>query len=153
MQFSTPRKSNPGNVLLTSRNPQNYFYQWYFQILPKKLFFQNIKIKLNSRIWMTMKSSVVIFQALEPPWPQWPWQSHFITKITDPDGLIIPGTQMINAILVPSSGMDHQKSKFSLVSAPFLLEAVEASWCYFFENWLMKLKCTNLLKPLGTIIH
>ena len=26
-QFSTPRKSNPGNVLLTSRNPQNYFYQ------------------------------------------------------------------------------------------------------------------------------
>ena len=31
---------------------------------------------------------------------------------------------------------------------PFLSEAVEASWCYFFENWFMKLKCPNLLKPL-----
>ena len=35
----------------------------------------------------------------------------------------------------------------------FLSEAVEASLCYFFENWLIKLKCPNLLKPLGTIIH
>jgi hypothetical protein len=25
--------------------------------------------------------------------------------------------------------------------------------CYFFENWLRKLKCQNLLKPLGTIIY
>jgi hypothetical protein len=37
--------------------------------------------------------------------------------------------------------------------APFLSEAVEASRCYFFQNWLMKLKCTNLLKPLDTIIQ
>ena len=36
---------------------------------------------------------------------------------------------------------------------PFLLEAVEASPCYFFQNWLMKLKCPNLLKPLDTIIQ
>ena len=34
----------------------------------------------------------------------------------------------------------------------FLLEAVEASRYHFFENWLMKLKCPNLLKPLDTII-
>jgi hypothetical protein len=27
---------------------------------------------------------------------------------------------------------------------PFLLEAVEANLCYFFENWLMKLKFPNL---------
>ena len=27
----------------------------------------------------------------------------------------------------------------------FLSEAVEASWCYFFENWLIKTKCHNLL--------
>ena len=33
---------------------------------PKKYFFQNIKIKLNSRAWMTLKSPVLIFQALEP---------------------------------------------------------------------------------------
>ena len=37
--------------------------------------------------------------------------------------------------------------------APFLSEAVEASWCYFFENWFMKLKFPNLLKPLGTIFQ
>ena len=30
------------------------------------------------------------------------------------------------------------------ISAPFLSEAVEASLCYFFENWLMKLKFFNL---------
>ena len=35
----------------------------------------------------------------------------------------------------------------------FLSEAVESSLCYFFENWLMKLKFPNLLKPLGTIIQ
>ena len=27
------------------------------------------------------------------------------------------------------------------------------SLCYFFENWLMKLKCQNLLKPLGTLTY
>ena len=47
-------------------------------------------------------------------------------------------------ILVPFSGMNHQKCNFSLILAPFLLEAVEASRCYFFENWLVKLKCPNL---------
>ena len=33
------------------------------------------------------------------------------------------------------------------------MEAVEASLCYFFENWLIKHKIPTLLKPLGTIIH
>ena len=74
-------------------------------ILPKKTFFQMIKIKVNSNAWMTLKSFVVIFQALkplQPQWPQWPqrtqWprQPHFIKKSTDPDGLIIPGTQLTN---------------------------------------------------------
>ena len=76
--------------------------------LPNQYFFQNIKIKLNSRTWMTLKSSVVIFQTLEPlqpqwplqpqqpPWPQWPLQPHFIKNITDCDGWIIPGTKMTN---------------------------------------------------------
>ena len=54
-------------------------------------------------------------------------------------------------ILVHFCGMDHQKSKFLLILAPFLSEAVEDSRCYFFENWFMKLKIYNLLKPLGTI--
>ena len=39
------------------------------------------------------------------------------------------------------------------ILAPFLLEAVEDSQCYFFENWFMKLKFSNLLKLLGTIIQ
>ena len=56
-------------------------------------------------------------------------------------------------ILVLFCGIDHQKSNFSLISAPFLSGAVEASGCYFFENWLMKLKCPLLLKQLGTIIQ
>ena len=33
-------------------------------ILPKNICFQNIKIKLNSRTWMIVKSSVLIFQFL-----------------------------------------------------------------------------------------
>ena len=56
-------------------------------------------------------------------------------------------------ILAPFCGMDHQKSNFSLISDTFLSDAVEANWCYFFEKWLMKLKCPNLLKPLGTLIQ
>ena len=62
----------------------------------QNIFFQNIQIKLNLMTWMTLKSSVVIFQALEPLQPQWPWQPHFIKKFTDSDGWIIPGTKMIN---------------------------------------------------------
>ena len=40
----------------------------------KNICFQNIKIKLNPGTWMTLQSSVVIFQALEPLQPQWPLQ-------------------------------------------------------------------------------
>ena len=32
-------------------------------------------------------------------------------------------------------------------------QAVEASRCYFFENWWMILKCPLLQKPLATIVH
>ena len=80
---------------------------WYFMIQPQKTFL-NIKIKSNSNAWMTLKSSIVIFQAfesLQPQWPQWPqqpqlpqWprQPHFIRRSTDPDGMIIPSTQITN---------------------------------------------------------
>ena len=79
-----------------------YDILWFY---PKKLFFWNIKIKLNSNAWITLKSSAVIFQSskpLQPQWPQWPqqpqWprQPHFIKKFTDPDGLIISSTQLTN---------------------------------------------------------
>ena len=36
---------------------------------------------------------------------------------------------------------------------PLLLEAVEASGYYCFENWLIKLKFPHLLKTLGTMIQ
>ena len=82
-----------------------YDISWFY---PQKPFFQNVKIKLNSNAWMTLKSSVLIFQALkplqpqwpqwpqQPQWPQWPQQPHFIKKIIDPDDLIIPSTKMTN---------------------------------------------------------
>ena len=65
-------------------------------------FLQNIKGRLNLRTWMTLKSSVMIFQALSPlqpqwplwpqqsQWPQWPWQPHFIKKFTQHDAWIMP---------------------------------------------------------------
>jgi hypothetical protein len=65
---------------------------------------------------MTLKSSVEIFQTLEPlqpqwppkpqqpPWPQWPLQPHFIKNITDCDGWIIPGTKMTNTGLFLGNG-------------------------------------------------
>ena len=77
-------------------------------ILPQKNVFQNIKIKLNLRTWMTLKSSVVIFQALEllqPNWPHRPLQPHwplqpqkqnFTKKLAAPNDWFIPGTKMFN---------------------------------------------------------
>ena len=74
-------------------------------------FFRNIKIKLTSNAWMTLKSSVVIFQASEtllpqwplqpqqPPWPQWPLQPHFFKKITASDGWIMDTPWQPNDII------------------------------------------------------
>ena len=95
-------------------------------ILPKFFFSQNIEIKLNSNAWMTLKTSVVIFQALkplqpqwpqwpqQPQWPQWPQQLHFIKKFTDPEGLIIPSTQMTNTS--PFLWNGSSKIQFLLIS-------------------------------------
>ena len=131
-------------------------------ILPKQFLFQNIKMMLNSRTWLTLKSSVVIYQALEPlqpqwpqqpqqtQWPKWPQQPHFIKK-----KILFLIVQWSLApkqpLLVHFCVMDHQKSNFLLILAPSLSEAIEDSQCYFFENWFMKLKIYYLLKPLGTI--
>ena len=83
------------------------FNMIFYDSNPKK-FFLNIKIKLNLNASMTLKSSVVVFQALkllqpqwphrpqQPQWPQWPQQPHFIKKNADPDDLIIPRIQMTN---------------------------------------------------------
>ena len=85
-------------------------------ILPIDFFFQNIKIKLNLRTCMTLKSSVVIFQAFkplrpqwplqpqQPPWSQWPLQPHFIKKITASDDWITPCIKMTNTGSFLSNG-------------------------------------------------
>jgi hypothetical protein len=55
----------------------------------------------------------MIFQALkhlQPQWPQWPQWPHFIKIFTDPDGLIIPSTQMINTS--PFLGNGSSKIQF-----------------------------------------
>ena len=64
---------------------------WFYQ---KKCLLK--KSKLSWIIWMTLKSSVLIFQSLEHLQPQWPEQPLFIKNFTDPDSWIIPGTQMTN---------------------------------------------------------
>ena len=112
-------------------------------------FFQNIKIKLNSRTCMTLKSSVVIFQALETSaasttsMASMTFTASFYQKKLL---LLMVGYSEATKwpILVLFCGMDHQKPKFSLISVPFLSEAVEVSRYYFFENWLMILKYPNL---------
>ena len=97
-------------------------------ILSKKYLFQNINVKLNSKTWMTLKSSIVIFQALkplqpqwprqpqqpqwpqwpqQPQWPQWLWQPHFIKNLTGLDVSINPGTK----ITYPGSSMWDGSSK------------------------------------------
>ena len=67
-------------------------FNMIFHESTKSIFFQNIKIKLNSRTCMTLKSSVVIFQTFEPlkpqwplqpkqpPWPQWPLQIDLLLR-------------------------------------------------------------------------
>ena len=72
---------------------------------------------LNSRTRMTLKSSIVILQALETTAPQWPLQPHwrqqslqpyFLKKLPDPNGLIIKMTSIGHFF-----GMVLQKSKLS----------------------------------------
>ena len=133
---------------------------WFYL---NKSYFKTSKIKLNSRTWLPLKSSVVIFQALEPlqpqwplqpqqpQWPQWPEQPHFIKKWLIL--LVWWSLAPIWPLLVHFCGMDHQKSKLLLILVPFLSEAVEDSRFYIFGNWFVKLKFPNLLNPRGTIIQ
>ena len=60
----------------------------------------------------------------------------------DPDGLIITGTKMTSVGNFFWNG--SSKIQFFTNMVPFLMEAIEAILCYFFENWLMKLKFSNL---------
>ena len=79
---------------------------------------------------MTLKSSLVIFQALEPlkpqrhhqplqpQWPQQPWKPYFIKELPDIDDWIIPGTKMTNAgpFLLNGSSKIQFLTDFSIFS-------------------------------------
>ena len=95
---------------------------------------------MNSRILLTLKSSVVIFQALEPLQPRrphWPLQPqqplqpqkpYFIKELRGPDSWIVPGTNM--TITVPF--LLNESSKFQIftdIPYPF---------------------CQRLLRPIDT---
>ena len=75
-------------------------------------------------------------------------RSIIFLKYGDPHGLITPSTQMTNT----SPFLWNGSSNIQFFTDIFLWEAVETSRYFFFENWLMKHKSPNLLKPLGTII-
>ena len=124
-------------------------FNMIFHESTKSIFFQNIKIKLNSRTWMTLKSSVEIFQTLEPlqpqwppqpqqpPWPQWPLQPHFIKNITDCDGWIIPGTKMTNTgpfLWNGSSKIQFFTDIWYLLCRRLLRPAYVTFWIFFWWN-------------------
>ena len=110
---------------------------------------------LNSRTRMTLKSSIVIFQALKTTAPS-------LTSAASATSLAsTASTALFSQKTSWSQWFDHQwhqndqywsffvewfikNLNFHWYMAPFLSEAVEASLCYFFENWWMKLKCHNL---------
>ena len=101
---------------------------------------------LNSRTRMTLKSSIVISQALKTTAASLTLAAStaiFSQKHPDPGDLIINGIKLTSiAIFFVEWFIKNQN--FHWYMTPFLLEAVEASLCYFFENWWMKLKCHNL---------
>ena len=104
-------------------------------ILPKQKLFQNIKIKLNSTTWMTLKSSLVNFQALEPlqsQWPQRPLQPHWPHQPLHPYFIKKSLNLMVGSflapkwpVLVPFCEMDLQNSNDPLISQ---ILAVRGCW-------------------------
>ena len=75
---------------------------------PNSIFSKHLN-KAEIQTWMTLKSSLVIFQAIEPLqpqqphwplqplWPQRPLKPYFIKKRPDLDNCIVPGTKMNSA--------------------------------------------------------
>ena len=104
---------------------------------------------LNSRTRMTLKSSIVILQALETT-------AASLTSVASATSLAsTASTALFSQKTSWSQWSDHQwhqndqywsffvewfikNLNFHWYMALFLLEAVEASLCYFFENWWMK---------------
>ena len=119
---------------------------------------------MNTRSRMTLKSSVVFLWALKT-------SAVSLTSAASATSLAsTASTALFPQKTSWSWWFDHQwhqkdqyqtfcvewiikNRKFYWCMVSFLLEAVEASLCHFFENWLMKLKFPNLLNPLWIIIQ
>jgi hypothetical protein len=72
---------------------------------------------LSLRTWITLKSSVVIFQVLEPLQPHWPHQPLtpcFIKEFSD--HRVRPSPSPKWPIMDPICWIDHEKSNFLLIS-------------------------------------
>ena len=113
----------------------------------KSIFFKNIKIKLNSRIWMTevLSSNFPLCMPQQPPWSHWPFQPHFIKK-----SLIL----MVGSSLAPKWPMMLLFLEWIIKNPIFHWYQHHFCWRLlrldddaFFLNWLIKLKC-----PLDTLI-
>ena len=112
---------------------------------------------MKSRSRMTQKSSVVIFRALKTSAASLTSAASatslastastalFPQKIPDPEGLISNDMKMTNT----GPFLWNESSKIQIFPNIYFLFcqrllSVEARICYFFENWLMKLKFPNL---------
>jgi hypothetical protein len=121
----------------------------------KKVFFQNTKISdISPQIidFKNLDDSVVIFPALQTSAvsltsvasaTSLAYSHIFSKKLPVPDGLVITETKITNTGHFLWNG-SLKIQYFTNIWYLFLSEAVEASLCYFFENWLMKLKFPNL---------
>ena len=113
-------------------------------IQPPKKVFQNIKMKMNSRTWMTLKSSVGIFQALkllhphcphrplQPHWPLQPQKPYFTKKTSWSWWLDYPWHQNDQCWPLFLEWI-IKNPIFHWYLILFLSEAVGASWCHFSE--------------------
>ena len=125
--FENVRYAGFDSLLQKSCKNSNHI-SWFCQ-----LFFQIIKINLcsltglnNLRCPILSKNFLILMirSSLAPKWP------------------------------IVNTGPFLQKGLSKIIFHwQFPFRAVEASWYYFFENCLIKLKCPNLLNPLAAIIQ
>ena len=109
-------------------------------ILPKTFSLKNIKIKLNSITWMTLKSLGVIFQALKLCSLNDLNSLNNLNGLNDLDSLISSKKILILGWIISGTKMTNTRS--------FLLN--RSSIIQFFTN-IWYLICQRLLRPADTI--
>ena len=110
---------------------------------------------MNSRSRMTLKSSVVIFRALETSTAPLTSAASATSLASTASTALFPQKTSWYWLFDYQWHQNDQYRSFFVewiikntifhwYMVLFLLEAVEANLCHFFENWLMKLKFPNL---------